>query len=393
MEALLESSYLQHALQCAATATVLHWQLGNTAVYMTTTDHNLLETARFAMLEKSGVSLAYRLNAYAKRLFFLKSLKALRLLQRTVRGHFARQKVHRKRSFLHAVISLQRRYRNKVYVKHVIKCMYNVYKALLCIQRIARRYCARRLVQRLRKARDAYLLSSGNLITAKELRLARRSDQSSNSTNTTTTIPTITTKLQQYYTEEKSLLVEVSNMLNGTTTTSHNSMVKFDVTETKKVLNTWATASTPELTPLLQKLSIHIDIGYKLLQPHTLIPLLDTGCFLNCQNITQRRKNSVQYANKNINKKHELFLIINKLQTLIEDILRVSFNERKLALNKVDTVKKDLVQNIRKYGPEFSRTKATPYYVEIQKYKDFVVVADTVMRFGLVLLKYYQGYV
>lgn len=94
-----------------------------------------------------------------------------------------------------------------------------------------------------------------------------------------------------------------------------------------------------------------------------------------------------------MNKEHLVFAGIVKLQKVIEEVLRIAFNDRKDSLTKIDAIKKDLVRNIRKYGADFTRTKATPYYVEIQRNKDFIIVADNIMRFGLVLYKYYTGFV
>jgi hypothetical protein len=371
-------------------AGALQWQLGNRAVYLTASDHTVLETARFAVLEQAGVVLADRLRVFVIRMRFLRMIKGLKTIQRSMRGRKGRLEAAKRRQFLRAVISLQRRHRNKAYVNTTLVRLRGLVRALLTLQRTGRRYVARLTVLRLKAARERYLATSGNLITAKELRLARRRGEVA---DVSLPIPPIPNKMGEYKKQEQELLLEIQSMIHGTRVTNTDALVKFDVKETRRVLTEWAeTSPSAELRANLLRLAARVDLGYKLLRPDDLIPVVNAGCLTIFQTVGQRRRSSVKHADKRINKEHHVFRGIVKLQAMIEEMLRVAFLERKEALTRIDVIKKDLVRNIRKHGPDFSRTKATPYYAEIQRTKDFVIVADNIMRFGLVLYKYYQNY-
>lgn len=176
--------------------------------------------------------------------------------------------------------------------------------------------------------------------------------------------------------------------------TADNGVVRFEVKETRRVLMEWAhTVTAISLQGLLRKLAGKVNFGYKLLRPAQLIPIVQTGWFFAFYSPQHRKKLCVKRAEKNITSAHAVFGGVEKVQKLIEEVLRVAFTERKNALSLIDSIKKELVRNIRKHGPEFSRSRATPYYTEIQKHKDFISVTDNIMRFGLVLYRYYQSFV
>jgi hypothetical protein len=392
IEALLTTQYLQDALKSSGLdASALRWQVGSFAVYLTVSDHSVLETARFALLETAGAALAYRLRVFGKRLSYLKTLTAIRTIQRVARGRHGRKLARKQRKFIRGVVSMQRRLRNAAYINDALAKLRRLVRALLTIQKVARRFCARRMVKRLKAARDQYLNSSGNLITAKELRLARRRGEIS---EVSLPIPPVKSKMKDYQVSESALILEIQSMIHGTKVTNHDALVKFDVKETRKVLTEWAnTASSAALKAHLQRVAGRVEVAYKLLKPDTLIPIVKVGCLSLFQSNAQRRRHSAKHADKRIAKDHNVFKGIVKLQGVIEELLRVAFDERKEALNRIDAIKKDLVRNIRKFGPEFSRSKATPFYAEIQRTKDFIIIADNIMRFGLVLYKYYQNYV
>jgi myosin heavy subunit len=392
LEALLATQFVQDALKSAGLdAAVMRWQVGTAAVYLTVSDHSVLETARFALLETAGAALAYRLRVFGKRLSYLKKLAAIRTIQRVARGRQGRKIARKQRKFLRAVISLQRHLRNKAYINDALAGLRRLIGALLTIQKVARRFCARRMIKRLKAARDQYLNSSGNLITAKELRLARRRGEVS---EVSMVIPPVKSKMKDYRSSESALILEIQSMIHGTKVSNHDALVKFDVKETRKVLTEWAnSAASPTLKAQLLKVAGRVEVAYRLLKPETLIPIVKVGCLSLFQSTAQRRRHSAKHADKKVTKEHEVFRGIVKVQGVIEELLRVAFNERKEALNRIDTIKKDLVRNIRKFGPEFSRSKATPFYAEIQHTKDFIIIADNIMRFGLVLYKYYQNYV
>jgi len=396
VQALLTSAALVAAVQgptpntASVVADAMHWQLGASAVYLTVGDHELLETARFAVLEVAGEELAHRINVYKKRWTFLRAVNSVRLLQRVARGNLARKEAHKRRQFLNAVVSLQRRFRNQVYVNDVLVKLRYLVKALLTVQKCARRFCARRMVLKLKLARERYLATSGNLLIAKEIRLARRRGEIE---VVREPIPAVELQMEDYRSQETVLLSEINTMIHGTKVTSQSALVRFEVKETRRVLTEWAAVSAGNMKALLLKLAGKVDFGYKLLRPAELIPPVKSGWLFAFRSAQQQKKASVRVAEKDITKEHAVFGGVARVQLLIEELLRVAFNERKEALSRIDAVKKDLVRNIRKFGPEFSRTKATPYYAEIQKEKDFITVADNIMRFGLVLYKYYQGFI
>ena len=221
-EALLTSPALVEAVGSVAPASptaagknssIVSWQLGKTAVYLTATDHNALERARFAVLEVAGEVLARRINVYQKRWSFLRVVRAARLLQRVARGKQARQEAHKRRKFVQAVISLQRRFRNQVYVNETLVKLRKLVKALLTVQKCARRFCARRMVLRLKLARERYLATSGNLLIAKEIRLARRRGDIE---VVREFIPAVELHMAEYRAQEALLLGEINNMIHGT---------------------------------------------------------------------------------------------------------------------------------------------------------------------------------
>lgn len=223
MEALLTSPALLKAAGTVATSptaaaaasrgSVVSWQLGTTAVYLTASDHSVLERARFAVLEVAGEVLARRINVYSKRWTFLRVVRAARMLQRVARGSQARKEAHKRRKFVQAVVSLQRRYRNQLYVNETLVKLRKLVKALLTVQKCARRFCARRMVLRLKLARERYLATSGNLLIAKEIRLARRRGEIEAAREF---IPAVESHMAEYRAQEALLLGEINNMINGT---------------------------------------------------------------------------------------------------------------------------------------------------------------------------------
>lgn len=275
---------------------VMHWQQGTSAVFLTVTDHDNLECARFQVLEATGAALSVRLAAFAKRLHYLRVLSCVRNIQRVGRGHIGRHKAHQRRRFLSAVVSLQRRHRNSAYIHDALRRLRVLVKALLTVQKCGRRFCARRMVQRLKVAREHYLATSGNLLTAKEMRLARRRGEVQFDRDP---IPPVQAKMRDYRTLEIRLLQEINSMIHGTKVTTQNALVRFDVKETRKVVADWAAAAeVGALKTNLTKLSAKLDYGSKLLRPAALIPMVHLGCLGVFQSTHAKKKQAVHTADK-----------------------------------------------------------------------------------------------
>jgi hypothetical protein len=397
----------------------LQLQSGATCVYLTVADHLQLEKSRFSVLEKAGEIIAQRIDVHHTRVDFLKVVASVRRLQRSFRGFRGRKAGKEQRGVLRMVVSLQRKFRNKRHIRTVLTGLRRLVHALMVLQRCARRFCARRRFQRLMLARDLYLSTSGNLLQAKELRLRRRRARAVLDTAAglaptpalaataaaaaaagatagyvVAPIPPVQEKLAVYATMEVELLRAVASLISDSKVPAKEAIVKYDIRQTKQVLDDWAMHTVdPELKGLLQKVSKKIDYGYKLLQGDEIIPMINFGCMFNFKSAAQRLKIAAKSAHKLITAEHNMFNHIHKLTYLLEELLRVVFNSRKEALASISSIKMELVVNIRKFGSAFTKSKATPYYVSIQKHKDYVVVLDNIMRFGLVLYKYYQNYV
>lgn len=207
----------------------------------------------------------------------------------------------------------------------------------------------------------------------------------------------LASKVVEYRKQDDQLLKEINTLISSKKSSDEMSIINFDINNAKKMLKEWSSFSAPGVFQFkLVEVSQTIDYGYKLLKPERLIPMTMSGkVFSFGRHATpEDRAKAAKSANKKVNKDHKVFKPCYNIMEQLRELTTIAEAERDVSGAKVKSKEVEYANASAAIKSDNNKTNLFfMYEQEITKLNRQIHYANKVIEFCRVLNQYYVKYI